>query len=312
MLRVVGSRLLFAVPLLLIITTFSFLLVSFVPGDPVASILGPDASPEQYDELRAQLGLDQPLIIQYLDYMAGLAGGDLGTSIQSGREVSELVWTRLPVTMSLAVVGILVTFVLGVLFGLVAALSRGWPGRAAQVVSLAGISIPNFWLGVLLVLLFAITLGVLPATGYVPISESPWLWARSLVLPVATLAFAGLATVARQTRAAVNDTLSRDYVRTLLASGTPRREIIFKHALRNASIPVVSVLGFLFIGIFGGAIIIEQVFALPGVGQLTISAVTNHDIPLIQGVVVVSAIVVLIVNLVVDVLYVGLNPKVRQ
>jgi len=314
MVKIVVSRVLFAIPLLLIITTFSFLLVSLIPGDPVASILGEGATPQQYAELRAQLGLDQPLAVQYLRYMGGLFTGDLGTSIsiQPGQPVAAIVWTRLPVTLSLSLVTLVVTLVVGVLIGLAAAMSRGVTGRVAQIGSLLGVSIPNFWLGVLLVLLFSITWKVLPATGYVPIQQSPVLWAQSLVLPVVTLGLAGIASVARQTRGSVNDTLSRDYVRTLLAAGTPRYQIVFKHALRNAGIPVVSVLGFLFIGIFGGTIVIEQVFAMSGIGQLTISAVTNHDIPVIQGVVVVTTIVVLIVNLAVDLLYFALNPKARR
>lgn len=313
MLRIVVSRLLFAIPLLLIITTFSFLLVSFIPGDPAATILGQAATPHQIAVLRTQLGLNDPLAVQYVHYLGHLLTGNLGTSyvVQPGASVASIVMTRLPVTLSLSISALIVTFVIGVLLGLLAALGGGVLGRAAQVVSLLGVSIPNFWLGVLLVLLFSISLKLLPATGYVPLGQSPLGWADSLVLPVVTLALASVAAVARQTRGAVNETLAQDYVRTLLAAGTPRVEIVFKHALRNAGIPVVSVLGFLFIGIFGGTIIIEQIFGLSGFGQLTISAVTDHDIPVIQGVVVVATIVVIIVNLVVDVLYVVLNPKAR-
>jgi peptide/nickel transport system permease protein len=312
MLRVIGRRLLVAIPMLLVIASLAFLLVSLIPGDPAVSILGQDATPAQVAALRESLGLNRPLIVQYGDWMLHALRGDLGTSIQSGRPVVGLIAERLPVTISIAILGVIVTIVIGVLLGLLSALRGGWIGKTAQVVSVLGVSVPGFWLGILLVLVFSVTLSLLPATGYVPITDSPGEWLRSLVLPVITVALAGVAAIARQTRASMNDALSKDYIRTLLASGTPRRTIIFKHALRNASIPVVTSVGFQFITIFGGAFIIEQVFALPGLGQLTVSAVSNHDIPLIQGVVLLSAVLVIVVNLVVDLLYSWLNPKVRR
>lgn len=312
MLRVIGRRLLVAIPMLFVIASLTFLLVSLIPGDPAVGILGPDATPAQVAALRESLGLNRPLFVQYVDWMLHAVTGDLGTSIQTGRPVVELIGERLPITISIAILGIIVTVVLGVLLGLLGALRGGWVGKAAQLISVFGVSIPGFWLGILLVLVFSVSLAWLPATGYIPLTDSPGEWLRSLVLPVITVALAGVAAVARQTRASMNDALAKDFVRTLLASGTPRSTIIFTHALRNASIPVVTSLGFQFITIFGGAFIIEQVFALPGLGQLTVSAVSNHDIPLIQGVVLLSAVLVIVVNLVVDLLYSWLNPKVRR
>lgn len=312
MLRVIGRRLLVAIPMLFVIASLTFLLVSLIPGDPAVGILGPDATPAQVAALRESLGLNRPLFVQYVDWMLHAVTGDLGTSIQTGRPVVELIGERLPITISIAILGIIVTVVLGVLLGLLGALRGGWVGKAAQLISVLGVSIPGFWLGILLVLVFSVSLAWLPATGYIPLTDSPGEWLRSLVLPVITVALAGVAAVARQTRASMNDALAKDYVRTLLASGTPRSTVIFTHALRNASIPVVTSLGFQFITIFGGAFIIEQVFALPGLGQLTVSAVSNHDIPLIQGVVLLSAVLVIVVNLVVDLLYSWLNPKVRR
>jgi peptide/nickel transport system permease protein len=312
MLRVVGRRLLIAIPMLIVIASLAFLLVSLIPGDPAVSILGPDATPAQYAALRESMGLNRPLVVQYGDWMLHAIRGDLGNSVQTGRPVVVLIAERLPVTISIAFLGVIVTFALGVMLGLVGALRGGWVGKTAQVISVLGVSVPGFWLGILLVLVFSVSLAWLPATGYVPLSDSPGGWLRSLILPVVTVALAGVAAIARQTRASMNDALSKDYIRTLLASGTPRNTIIFKHALRNASIPVVTSLGFQFITIFGGAFIIEQVFALPGLGQLTVSAVSNHDIPLIQGVVLLSAVLVIVVNLAVDLLYSWLNPKVRR
>jgi len=312
MLKLIGRRLLIAIPMLLVIATLTFLLVNLIPGDPVVSILGPDATPAQYAALRHTLGLDRPLLVQYGDWLGHAFHGDLGASLQTHRPVVESITQSLPVTMLIAVFGVLASLVIGVALGLASTLGGRIGGRIAQVVSVLGVALPNFWLGVLLVLVFAVELAWLPATGYVPFVEDPGLWAQSLVLPVAAVSLAGVAAVSRQTRAAMNEALAKDYVRTLLASGTPRPVIIFKHALRNASIPVVTNVGFQFIGIFGGAFIIEQVFALPGLGQLTISAIGTHDIPVVQGVVLVTAALVIVVNLMVDVLYYLLNPKVRH
>ncbi|WP_144875422.1 ABC transporter permease [Microbacterium sp. 1.5R] len=312
MLNVIGRRLLIVIPMLFVVATLTFLLVNLIPGDPVTIILGPDATAEQYDALRDTLGLNRPLIERYGDWVAHAVRGDLGESIITGRSVVGTIGERFAVTMSIAVGAIIVTATIGILLGLVSALRGGWLGRAAQVVSVLGVSLPSFWLGILLVLVFAINLAVLPATGYVQFTDSPAEWLRSLVLPVITIAIAGVAAIARQTRSAMNEALAKDYVRTLLASGTPRGTIVLKHALRNASIPVVTSLGFQFIALFGGAFIIEQVFSIPGMGQLTISAVNNHDIPVIQGVVLASAALVIVVNLLVDLLYAVLNPKVRH
>lgn len=312
MLKVIGRRLLIVIPMLFVVATLTFLLVNLIPGDPVTSILGPDATAAQYEALRNTLGLNRPLIERYGDWVAHAVRGDLGNSIITGRSVAGTIGERFVVTMSIAVGAIIVTATIGILLGLVSALRGGWVGRAAQVVSVLGVSLPSFWLGILLVLVFAINLAILPATGYVQFTDSPAGWLRALVLPVITIAIAGVAAIARQTRSAMNEALAKDYVRTLLASGTPRGTIVLKHALRNASIPVVTSLGFQFIALFGGAFIIEQVFSLPGMGQLTISAVNNHDIPVIQGVVLSSAALVMVVNLVVDLLYAVLNPKVRH
>jgi peptide/nickel transport system permease protein len=312
MLKLIGRRLLIAIPMLFVVASLTFLLVNLIPGDPVVSILGPDASPAQYAALRHTLGLDRPLIVQYGDWLGHAVRGDFGTSLQTSVPVVDSVAQRLPVTMLVAVFGVVVTFVVGVGLGLASSLGGRVSGRVAQVASVLGVSVPNFWFGVLLVLIFAVNLAWLPATGYIPITENAGQWARSLVLPVVTVALGGVAAIARQTRAAMNEALAKDYVRTLLASGTPRHVIVLKHALRNASIPVVTSLGFQFIGIFGGTFVIEQVFALPGLGQLTISSIGTHDIPVVQGVVLVTATLVIVVNLVVDVLYSLLNPKVRH
>jgi peptide/nickel transport system permease protein len=311
-LRTIGARLLTAVPMLFVICTLTFFLVSAIPGDPVASILGPDASPEQYEVLRAKLGLDQPLWSQYISWMGAVAVGDLGNSIGSGQNVLALISERMPVTVTVAVLAVIVTLVLGVAIGLAASFGPAGSQRAVQVLAVVGASLPNFWIGIVFVLIFAISLAWLPATGFVRFDVSPAGWAQSLILPVAAVAVAGVAAIARQTRSAVLDVLSRDFVRTLLASGTPRSEIIVRHVLRNAAIPIVTITSFLFINLLSGAIVVEQVFAMPGLGSAILGAIAAKDLPVVQGAVVVTAALVILVNLVTDILIAYLNPKARM
>jgi peptide/nickel transport system permease protein len=312
MLKVILRRLLIAVPMLLIISTITFFLVAFIPGDPAVSLLGPEATAAEYDALREQLGLNKPLFEQYLTWISGLVVGDFGESIRSGTPVIASIADRLPVTMSLALLSILVTMVVGVGLGLVAALNQGVPGKTAQVVSVIGAALPNFWVGVMLVLVFSVTLRWLPANGYVPPGQSVGLWLQSMALPVAAVSLIGIAAVARQTRGSVTDVINQSYIRNLLALGTPRGEIVMKHVLRNAAIPVTTTLSFQFILVLSGAIVVERVFSLPGLGQLMISAISTRDAPTAQGIVVITAALVLLVTLAVDILNAWLDPKVRH
>lgn len=311
MLMVILRRLAISIPMIFMIASLTFLLISLIPGDPAIAILGPEARPEEYAQVRAELGLDRPLLVQYADWMLAAARGDLGTSIRTGRPVAAMIAERMEVTVSVAVLAIIVTAVLGVLIGLVGALKGGWIGKTSQVVAVLGTSVPNFWFGILLVLLFAVSLGVLPATGYAPMSAGIDSWARHLVLPVAAIALAGIAGIARQTRASMNEVLGRDFIRTLMASGTPYHSVVFRHALRNAAIPVVTSLSFQFIGLLSGAIVVDQVFAMPGLGSIMLVAMNGRDIPVVQGVVILTAVLVIVVNLIVDLLNAWINPKVR-
>lgn len=312
MIQVILRRLLIAVPMLFIISTATFLLLALVPGDPALAILGQDAPEEALVALRQQLGLDEPLAIRYLQWLGELARGDLGHSVRSGLPVVDVVLSRLPVTLSLAVLSLLVTAFVGIALGLLAALNGGVLGRGAQVVAVFGAALPNFWVGILLVLVFSVTLNWLPATGYIPPSQSVTGWVSTMILPVIAASLVGIAAVARQTRGAVADILSKDYIRTLLVVGTPTSRIIFKHVLRNAAIPVTITLSFQFIVIFSGAIVVERVFALPGLGQLMINAIGTRDVPVAQGIVVITAVFVLLVTLLVDIVNAWLNPKVRH
>jgi peptide/nickel transport system permease protein len=312
MIKVIAQKLGVAVAVLFVIVTLTFFLSHLIPGDAARTILGQGATQAQVVALRHQLGLDQPVFTQYVTWMGGLVRGNLGNSIISGQPVLSLVSAAVPVTLSLAVCATLTVLVLGVLFGTLSAVRGGKTDRAIQTGAGVALAVPNFWLAALLVAVFSVGLSLLPATGYVDLLTNPAGWAASLVLPVIAIGLAGIAAVARQTRGALLDTFTRDFIRMLRAVGTPTRTIVLKHALRNASIPIITMVGLQFIGVLGGAVIVEEVFALPGVGQLTLSAVSNHDITVLQGAVIFLAVTVLVVNIVVDIAYTVLNPKLRR
>jgi peptide/nickel transport system permease protein len=300
------------IAILFVVVTLTFFLAHLIPGDPAQTILGNGATQPQLAQLRHQLGLDQSLWTQYLNSLDGLVHGSLGTSIITGQPVVQALGNAVPITLSLTLLGTVFVLVAGVGAGILSAVRGGLADRAVQGTAGVAMAVPNYWLAVFLVTIFSITIALLPATGYTDLNVNPGEWARGLILPVASISLAGAAAIARQTRGALIDTFTRDYVRTLRSLGTPTHVIVLKHGLRNASIPVITSIGLQFIGILGGAVIIEQVFALPGIGQLTLSAVTQHDIPMIQGVVIFMAVVVLAVNILTDVAYVVLNPKLRH
>jgi peptide/nickel transport system permease protein len=309
--RLVLRRLLISIPLIVVVTFLTFLLQSVAPGDTARTILGENYTPEGYAQLREQLGLDDFFLVQYWDWALQAIQGDLGRSPISGLDVGDQIADRLGVTLSLIVGTSVVATVIGVGLGVLSAVRGGRLGRAVDVLSLLGFALPNFWLGLILVTLFAVTLQVLPATGYVPFAESPGQWLLSLVLPVATLATHAVAVLAKQTRDAMRDVLARDFVHALRANGIPEVSIVFRHGLRNASISVVTVVGLLFVGLAGGTVLVEAVFAMPGLGGLAIQATTQHDLPMIQGVALTFTLIVVLVNLAVDLSYGWLNPKVR-
>ncbi|MEU0940828.1 ABC transporter permease [Embleya sp. NPDC005971] len=298
-----------AVILLLVVSALTFFLMDLLP-DPGQGILGVSATDEQLAAKRAELGLDRPVVLRWLDWLGAAVRGDLGTSWTTGLRVSDSIGTKLPVTLSLTLTATLVCAVLGIALGLIAAIRRGAVDRSVHVLAVAGFAVPGLWVGILLVTVFAVRLEVLPATGYVPLAESPVDWARSLVLPVATIAVAGVAAIAQQTRNAVAEVLERDYIRTLRSRGLPARRVLFVHVLRNATPPALTVVGLQFIGLLGGALVIEQIFALPGLGSLAIGATSQSDVPTVQGVVLVSVCVVVTVNLAVDLATGALDPKV--
>jgi peptide/nickel transport system permease protein len=311
MLRLIGRRLALSVPLLFLVSASTFLLVALIPGDVARTIVGPNGTSEQYESLRRSLGLDESLPSRYWDWLSHAVQGDLGQSLFSQEPVSSLLGSRLPVTLSLVVGATLTATVLGVALGVAGARRKGPIGRTVDAVALLGLAIPNFFLGLLLVAWFAVALPLFPATGYVPFADNPADWLQSLVLPVITLAVPGVAVIAKQTRDAMREALERPFVRTLRAAGLSNRSLVYRHALRNAAIPVATVVGVVFVAALSGTVLVESVFSMPGLGGLAVQATDQHDLPLILGVAVEFTAIVIVVNLLVDIAYGWLDPRVR-
>jgi peptide/nickel transport system permease protein len=311
MLGLLLRRIAVSIPLILVVTAATFVLESLVPGDTARAILGTSGTPESYQALREQLGLDKPLWQQYLDYLNQVLHGSLGVSVFSGDAVTTTLGQRLPVTLSLVILTTLFCAVVGVLVGVISAVRGGVIGRAVDVLSLAGLALPSFWVALVLVSVFAVALKMFPATGYAPIGQSPGLWLWALCLPVVALGLGGVSTVAKQTRDSMLDVLDRDYIRTLRANGISQRSIVWRHALRNAAIPVTTVLGLVFVSLLSGSVFAESVFVLPGLGGLAVTSTSQHDVSVIEGIALYFTIIVVLANLLIDVLYGLLNPKVR-
>jgi peptide/nickel transport system permease protein len=309
-LGVVIRRLMQSIPLFFLVTAFSFFLVSLSPSDPARQILGAEASPEAYKALRAQLGLNQPVWEQYWHWLTNLMSGNLGNSIFTGQSVTDTLQQRLPVTLSLIVCSLLVTVIVGVSVGIYSAVRGGITSRALDSLTLVGFSLPPFWVGAVLIGVFSVRLGWFPATGYVPFTDSPDQWARALVLPVAALAMQSVAAVARQTREAMLDILSSEYIRMARANGVPAWSLVLRHAMKNAGIRVVTILGLQTIGLLSGTVLVEAVFALPGLGSTAVQASLQKDLPVIQGIAALFTVLVILINIVTDLAYSWLNPKV--
>jgi len=312
MLRLIVQRLLALIPLLLIVSVLTFSFTSLLPSDPVDLIIGDSGTQEQYEMVRERLGMNQPVVVRYFQWLGRAVQGDLGTSFFNSVSVMGAVMQRLPVTLSLTAVSALIAVVVGVAAGVAAALRpRSAIDRLATLGATFGQAVPNFWFGLILVAIFAVNLRWFPATGFTPISASPWDWLRSVILPSIALGTSSSAAIARQVRSAMVGVLQQDYIRAARAQGLSTRRIIFKHALTNAMVPVVAVLSFQITVLLGGALVVEQVFAINGLGTLAIGAVRQQDIPMIQGLVLVMVALVVVVQLATDVVYGLLNPKAR-
>lgn len=313
MLVVVGRRLLSIVPVLAIVSIMVFGLTALVPGDAATTLAGgANASEERIEQVRNQLGLDDPFLVQYGRWLSGAIQLDFGTSLETGRSVAEDILSKLPITMSIALGAIVFGMLLG---GPVGILSGVRPGskldRFVILLTTLGIAIPNFWLAMVLIVVFAVSLGWFPAIGFTRLTDSPTDWLRSLVLPSVSLGMFVAASLARQLRGELADVMQRPYIRTAWANGASARRVIGKHALKNAVIPAITLIGLQLGGLIGGAVIVEQIFSIPGLGSYLLVAISGSDIPVIMGVTAMFVIMYIVIGLVLDVVYTMVNPKVR-
>ena len=287
-------------------------LTDLMPGDAALSRLGLEATQEQLDATREEMGLNDPMPIRYLGWLARAVQGDLGNSLRSGEPVAEVLARRIPVTLQLAAFGTGLALLIGLPLGVLAAVRRNtWIDNVANVLALSGMAVPFFWLGLLLIMLFSLRLQWIPPSGYVPFSEDPVKNLQLMALPSLTIAVAFAATLMRQTRASMLEVLNADFVRTAHAKGTPHHRVILRHALRNALVPIITVLGLQMGTLLGGAIVTETVFSLPGLGRMMVDGIYKRDFPIIQGALVTIVVAVVLTNLITDLCYRVANPRIR-
>jgi peptide/nickel transport system permease protein len=297
--------------LVVAISFVAFALMYAGGADIARSILGPEATQDQVEAKAAELGIDQPLLVQYGEWFAHMVRGDFGRSWFTAESVTDAVVSRLGVTLSIVVVSLIAVAVISVVLGVVAAIRRGWVDKVVQVVSVIGVALPNFWVALILVLTLAISIPLFPATGYVQPTESVSGWLLSITLPVIAITIGGIAGAAQQIRGSVLDVSRQDFVRTLRSRGLPERRVIANHILRNSLGPAMTVLSLQFIAMIGGSVVIEKVFAIPGLGMLALNATLRGDIPIVMAVVMTMAVVVIVVNLLIDLVNGWASPKVR-
>ncbi|WP_349271269.1 peptide ABC transporter permease [Mycolicibacterium parafortuitum] len=311
-LRFVAQRLLYSAVVMFGVLVLVFALVHLVPGDPVRIALGTRYTPEAYEALRAASGLDRPLISQFFGYIGSALTGDLGVSFRNGDPVTVTLLERLPATLSLGLTGIVIALAIALPAGVYSALREGSASDAiVRVTSQFGVSIPDFWMGILLIALFSTTLGWLPTSGYRPLFEDPAGWLRHIILPGLTVGVVAAAIMTRYVRSAVLEVASMGYVRTARSKGLAPRVVTFRHTVRNALVPILTITGIQLATLLGGVIVVEVVFAWPGLGRLVYNAVAARDYPLIQGAVLLIAALFLLINLLVDVLYAVVDPRIR-
>ena len=312
----IARRLLQSIVILLLVSLFIFLAIRLLPGDPITTLVMENEltglGEAELDALRHEYGLDKPILVQYVDWLWGILQGDLGRSVFTGLPVSEEIFRRIPITFEIGFWALVLSTVVGIPMGIISAVRRGtWIDQTVVALSNVGITIPVFWLGLLMMLLFSLRLGWLPVMGFTPISEDVVLHFKKLVMPVICSSLFGTAAVARQTRSSLLEVMHQDYVRTAWAKGLEERVIILKHGLKNGLIPVITTIGLGARGIIGGSTVIETVFAIPGMGRLAVSAVGNQDYAYVQGIIVIIAATVVGVNLLVDIAYGWADPRIR-
>ena len=310
--RYILQRLLQAIPILALVSLISFSIMHLVPGDPSTIIGGPSATPAELQAIRENLGLDKPFLTQLLKFYSNALQGDLGRSLLLGKPVLEATIERLPVTLSIAAYAMILTLVFGLATGVLAALRQNtWVDQAAMTFALLGVSIPNFWLGLMMIVLFAVHLGWLPSGGYIPWQTDFIGWFRTTTLAAISLGMLQMGLLARITRSTMLEVLRQDYIRTAKAKGLPRRLVVGKHAMANVMIPVVTIIGIILSVLVSGSIVTEAIFSIPGLGSLLVGAILRRDYPMIQGGLLFVASALMLMNIVVDVLYAYLDPRVR-
>lgn len=297
---------------ILLVSLITFLVFQILPGDPVMIILGPDADPLQAQAMRESLGLDAPLLVRYIDWIKHAIIGDLGLSIRYNQPVSQLILSRIPVTTSLAFMSLFITLAIGLPLGTyIARKNDSLLGKVVSICSQLGLAIPSFWTGILLILLFSVTLGLLPSGDYMPISESLIGWLSRIILPSISIAIGTSAVLIRYLRTAMLDESTKHYVQTARSKGLSEKAVYTKHIFKNALIPTITILGLLVVDILGGSIITENVFNIPGLGNLIVSSINSRDLPLIEGLVLYLATIVVTFNFLVDILYAIVDPRIR-
>lgn len=313
MLSFIAKRLLVAIPTLLLVSIFVFMLQKLLPGDPVLALAGEERDPAVLAALRDQYGFNDPLIVQYGRWIGNAMTGDLGTSLRTGQPVLQLIGQKLPVTIQLAIMALTFAFILGVPAGIYAATRKRRLGDyVSNFIALTALSVPNFWLGIMMILLISVNLQWLPASGYVSPLQDFWLSIKTMLMPALILATGLAATLLRHTRSSMLGVLKSDYIRTARAKGLTKRSVVLGHAFRNAVLPIITLTALLFGELLAGAVLTEQIFTIPGFGKLIVDAVFTRDYAVVQGVVLCTATAFILLNLVADVLYVLLNPRLRS
>jgi peptide/nickel transport system permease protein len=306
------KRLMAAIPVLFVVSVMVFLFLRMIPGDPATAMLGRDASVQEIEAVRLKMGLDRPLPVQYATWLGKALHGDLGLSVISGRSISRSILERLPHTMALAFLAIAIAIAIAIPSGVIAAVKQNtFTDRAVMLFSLLGVSLPSFWVGILFIIFFSVQLRWFPSSGYVSIYENVLQGLRYLLLPAVSLALVMAAVSARMARSAMLDVLRQDYIRTARAKGLGRWAVVVRHGLKNAMIPVITVIGLDFGWLLGGTVVIETVFGIPGMGRLVVYSILNRDYPVVQGVILYMAIIYMLVNLLVDFIVTLMNPRIR-
>ncbi|NIX76181.1 ABC transporter permease [Microvirga terricola] len=313
MLRYIARRLLIALPTILLVSVLVFALQQLLPGDPVLTMAGEERDPQVLAFLREKYRLDDPIPVQYFAWLTQVIQGNLGISLRTDIPVLKLILTKLPVTIELAIFAMIIALAIGIPAGIISAVKKGKAiDYATNVVALSGLSIPNFWLGILLIMLVSVQWQLLPASGFVPPSEDLWLNIKTMIMPSFVLGTGLAASLMRHTRSAMLGVLRSDYIRTARAKGLLAPVVIWKHALRNALMPIITLATLLFGELLAGAVLTEQIFTIPGFGKLVVDAVFNRDYAVVQGVVLCTAVGFIFMNLLADVLYVLVNPRLRH